>query len=133
MLTMPKQLEYALMVLGEMHGGAPGELFAARALCAKLDIPFDVVSKALQRMKHAEIVRSVQGKYGGYQVIRDLGKLQLSELAEVVVGPNAIAACLVPGQSCNRSPSCTIRRAVHRLDQRFQQLLADTTILELIG
>ncbi len=47
MLTMPKPLEYALMVLAEMHAGSPGELFSARALGDKLDIPFDVVSKAL--------------------------------------------------------------------------------------
>ena len=133
MLSMPKQLEYALMVLGDMHAGAPGELFPARALCDRLDIPFDVVSKALQRMKHAEIVRSVQGKYGGYQVIRDLSRLQLSELADVVIGPNAVATCLLPGHECRHSASCTIRRAVRRLDQRFHKLLADTTILDLIG
>jgi Rrf2 family nitric oxide-sensitive transcriptional repressor len=133
MLSMPKQLEYALMVLGEMHAGAPGQLFAARALCDRLDIPFDVASKALQRMKHASIVRSVQGKYGGYQLTRDLARLQLSELAEVVVGHSAVATCLLPGHECRHSSSCTIRRAVRRLDQRFQQLLADTSILDLIG
>jgi|GEM_PF-1749671 Rrf2 family protein len=133
MLSMPKPLEYALMVLGEIHAGAPGALFPARGLCERLDIPFDVVSKALQRMKHAGIVRSVQGKYGGYQLARDLGSLHLNELAEVVVGPSAVATCLLPGHACRHSTSCTIRRAVRRLDQRFQQLLVDTSILDLIG
>ncbi len=75
----------------------------------------------------------MQGKYGGYQIIKDLGKLQLSELTGIVVGPNAIAACLVPGQTCERSSSCTIRRAIRRLDKRFQGLLAETYVLDLIA
>ena len=57
------------MVLGEMQAGEEGQLFPVRAICEKLGVPFDVVSKAMQGMNHAGILKSVQGKYGGYQVI----------------------------------------------------------------
>ena len=121
------------MVLGEMQHGVPGELFAARALCEKLGIPFDMTSKAMQRMNHAGILRSVQGKYGGYQVNRDLSTLSLGELTEVVIGASAVADCLQKGHVCKLAGRCTIRKAVKGLDARVKDLMAGVSVLELVG
>jgi Rrf2 family protein len=133
MISMPKQVEYALMVLGEMHGGAPGQLFQARALCKELGIPFEVASKVMQRMNHAGILRSIQGKYGGYQLIRSLENLSLEELMDVVIGHKNVAACLEVDHVCQHAGKCTIRRAVQRLDDRLHGLLGEISLLELIG
>ena len=108
MIAMPKQVEYALMVLGEMHDGDPGQLFQARALCEELGIPFEVASKVMQRMNHAGILRSVQGKYGGYQIIRSLEELTMEELIDVVVGHRNVAACLEASHVCQHSGKCSI-------------------------
>jgi Rrf2 family protein len=133
MVNIPKQLEYGLMVLGEMQSGAPGQLFPVRAVCTRLGIPFDVTSKAMQRMGRAGILRSVQGKYGGYQIVRDLSQVSLKELSDVVIGPHAVADCLAPGHSCRLSGRCTIKKAVKRLDGRLNALLAELTVLELVS
>jgi Rrf2 family cysteine metabolism transcriptional repressor len=120
------------MVLAEMQSGDPGQLFPARPMCLKLHIPFDATAKALQRLCHVGILRSVQGKYGGYQIARELKQLSLGELSEVVMGPNALTPCLAPGQACELSPSCTIRRAMAQLNQSIDQLLQDTSVADLI-
>ena len=133
MLTMPKQVEYALMVLGEMQAGEEGQLFPVRAICEKLGVPFDVVSKAMQGMNHAGILKSVQGKYGGYQVIKNLSTVSVEEMMVAVVGPNAVAACLQPGHVCRHAESCTIRLAVSRLDKEVRGLFGRLTIADLIA
>ena len=116
MWHLPKQLEYTLMVLGEMQGGAPGQLYGMRAVCERLGIPFDLTSKSMQRLKRSGIVRSVQGKYGGYQIARDLAELSLGELFDCVMGPNGLTPCLQPGRECQFTASCTIRRAMAQLN-----------------
>lgn len=133
MIHLPKQVEYALMVLAEMQSGKPGQLFSVRSLTEQLAIPFDVTSKSMQAMAHAGILRSVQGKYGGYQIIRDLATLSLEELMRVVDGPNAIATCLQPGHICPHSGRCAIRRAVARLDDKLRAFLQAVRISELIA
>ena len=133
MLTMPKQVEYALMVLGEMQAGPEDQLFPVRVICEKLGVPFDVVSKAMQGMNHAGILKSVQGKYGGYQIVKDLDTVSVEEMMVAVIGPNAVAACLQPGRVCRHKESCTIRNAVSRLDEHVRALFRNVTIAELIA
>jgi Rrf2 family protein len=133
MVTIPRQVEYTLMVLAEMQGAPSDQLFPARAMCLKLRIPFEVTAKALQRLCHAEILHSVQGKYGGYQIARDLAELSLGELFDCVMGPNGLTPCLQPGRECQFTASCTIRRAMAQLNSRVDQLFRDTSVAELLS
>ncbi len=121
------------MVLAEMQTGQPGDLFPARPMCLKLHIPFDVTAKAMQRLCHAGILQSVQGKYGGYRIVRALKDLSLGELSDVVIGPNGLTPCLQPGQSCALTTSCTIRRAMGKLNTELHRLLQTTSVADLLA
>ena len=132
MIHLPRQVEYALMVLAEMQG-APAEcLFAARALANDLGIPFDVTAKAMQGLNRAGILLSTQGKQGGYRINRDLAGVTLEELMEAVGPPPALTACLHHGGQCTYQDRCSIRTSIARLDHRVRALFKDVTVLELI-
>lgn len=133
MIHLPKQVEYALMALAEMQQGKPGQLFSVRALTETLDVPYDVAGKALQGMTHAGILRSVQGKYGGYQIAKDLAGVSLEELMRAVVGPRAIADCLLPGHVCPHRGGCAIRRGVVRIEAKTRAFLDSITLQELLS
>ena len=133
MIHLPKPVEYALMALGEMQAGKPGQLFSVRRLVDRLDIPYDRTSKVLQAMGRAGILRSVQGKYGGYQIARDLDDVSLAILMSVVVGPRAIANCLQPGQTCPHRDTCTIRRGIVRIAAKTKAFLESIPIQEMIA
>ena len=133
MIHLPKPVEYALMALGEMQSGKPGQLFSVRTLADRLGIPYDRTSKALQAMAHAGILRSVQGKYGGYQIARDLDGVTLATLMSVVVGPRAVADCLQPGQTCPHRGGCTIRRGIVRIAAKSKAFLESISIRELMA
>lgn len=121
------------MVLAEMNQGQPGELFQARALSERTELPFDTVAKAMQRMAHIGLLRSVQGKYGGYQIAQELRHVSLGTLMEAIMGPSAVTPCLQPGQTCGYTGHCVIRKAMARLDARVHTLFQETPILELIS
>ncbi|MDY0144375.1 MAG: Rrf2 family transcriptional regulator [Kiritimatiellia bacterium] len=132
MIHLPKPVEYALMALGEMQAGKPGQLFSVRTLADRLGIPYDRTGKVLQAMGRAGILRSVQGKYGGYQIARDLDDVSLATLMTVVVGPRAIAECLQPGQICPHRDRCTIRRGIVRIAAKTRVFLESIPIREMI-
>jgi Rrf2 family protein len=133
MIHLPRQVEYALLALAEMHGGKPGQLFSVRVLTERLGIPYDVAGKAFQAMAHAGILRSVQGKYGGYQLSKPLDAVSLEELMRAVVGPRAIADCLQPGHVCPQRGHCAIRRGVVRIEAKTRDFLRSISVLELIA
>ena len=129
--TVPKQVEYALMALADMQAANPGHLFAVRSLCERHQVPFDVLSKTMQRLAKAGILRSVQGANGGYQLIRDLSTVTLLELMEAVTREVAAVNCL-KSSGCSRSGHCTIAGPMGRLNEKMRELYAGLTVDGLI-
>jgi len=130
--TMPKQVEYALMALAEMQGGNPGKLYSVRELCDQHHVPFDVMSKTMQRLVRGSILRSVQGVNGGYQIAKDLSDVTFLDLMEAVVGRVAAVNCLKKC-GCPRSGSCTISGPMHRLNDKLSELYDGITVMGLIA
>jgi Rrf2 family protein len=131
--TMPKQVEYALMALADMQAANPGQLFSARELCARHQVPFDVMSKTMQRLGRAGILRSVQGVQGGYQIIKDLSRISLLDLMEAVLGGVATVNCLKKGVECPLAETCNVSGPMRVLDARLRKLYADIRVGELIA
>ena len=130
--TMPKQIEYALMALADMQAANPGQLFSVRELGERHRLPFDVLSKTMQRLGHAEILRSVQGKSGGYQIVKDLSTVSLLDLMEAVLGDVAVVKCLKKEGCCKRSDVCNVSGPMQLLDTRLRELYSGLMIGDLI-
>jgi DNA-binding IscR family transcriptional regulator len=83
-------------------------------------------------MNRAGILRSVQGKQGGYQIARDLGAVMLDELIEAVSPTPALTACLHHDGKCAYQRHCNIRTSIARLDARVRDLFHEIPVLDLI-
>lgn len=129
--TIPKQVEYALMALADMQAANPGQLFSVRELCDRHQVPFDVMSKTMQRLGRAGILRSVQGAQGGYQIIKDLSKISLLDLMESVLGEVAAVNCLKKGVCCPLAATCNVSGPMRVLDARLRELYATISVLSL--
>jgi len=131
--TMPKQVEYALMALADLQEADPGQLFAARELSERHQVPFDVMSKTMQRLGRAGILRSVQGSHGGYQIIKNLSNVSLLEMMEAVLGGIAAVNCLKKGVTCPLADTCNVSGPMRVLDDRLRELYRTISILSLIN
>lgn len=130
--TMPKQVEYALMALADMQEADPGQLFAVRELSGRHQVPFDVMSKTMQRLGRAGILRSVQGPHGGYQIIKNLSRVSFLELMEAVLGKVAAVNCLKEGSACPRAGHCNVSGPMRVLDERLREFYSTITVMSLI-
>ena len=59
--------------------------------------------------------------------------MSLEELMRAVVGPRAIADCLLPGHVCPHRGGCAIRRGVVRIEAKTRAFLDSITLQELLS
>lgn len=133
MFKLNRKLEYALIALRHMSTKAPGQLTSAKEICAIYNTPFDPTSRVLQIMVQHEIVRAEQGAHGGYQILRDLSKLSLYEMTQIIEGPIQIVNCFHGNYShCDITASCNVISPMLNLNEKIAALFKTINVQELI-
>lgn len=128
-----RKVEYALMALKHMGHKVPGELTSVKEICQVYGCPFDATSRVLQALVQKSILQSEQGAHGGYRVSRDLKKVSLYELMEVVLGPVEIAKCIQSSDTkCELIESCQIFSPIHLLNEKLIQFYKSLNLFELL-
>lgn len=134
MNRLNRKVEYALMGLKIMAQKRPGELTSAKEIVELTGSPFDATARVLQQMAQKGILRSEQGAHGGYVVIRDLAKVSLYELMELILGPLAVAKCVGEDavSSCDLKQKCNISSPVSLLNRKLGEFYQNLSIAELL-
>jgi Rrf2 family nitric oxide-sensitive transcriptional repressor len=129
-----RKIEYALMALKHMSTKKPGELTSAKEVCDIYHCPFDATSRVMQVMAQKEILKSEQGVYGGYQIIRDLNKVSFFELSEMIVGPVALAKCLSAEDdgACDLSHTCNIQTPMQMLNTKLAEFYRALYVADIL-
>lgn len=133
MLKINRKIEYALIALKHMSTKAPGQLTSAKEICDIYRTPFDPTSRVLQIMTQHEILRAEQGAHGGYQILKDLSKITMGHLSDMIIGPIQIASCFNGNYSqCELTHSCSVIGPMLNLNQKIIDLFQNIKISELI-
>lgn len=132
MTRLNRKLEYALMALKVMSRKRAGELTSAKEIVEKTGGPFDATARVLQQLAQAGVLKSEQGAYGGYVLIRDLARLSFFELSEVVVGRQSLAKCLHHDDGCGLKTKCNIVSPVAVLNRRLNDFYQRLSVGELL-
>jgi DNA-binding IscR family transcriptional regulator len=92
------------------------------------------MSRVLQVLANARVLRSEQGVTGGYLILTQLTKLSLFDLFEILCGPVAIARCLHanPVSTCSIQSTCNILSPIHSLNKKLEQFYRELSIADLL-
>ncbi|MBV1855580.1 RrF2 family transcriptional regulator [Catellatospora tritici] len=106
---------------------------------AKLhDVSPSYLAKQLQELSRAGLVRSVQGKAGGYLLTRPAEEITVLDVVEAIEGPAGAFVCTevrqrgplaTPPESC--AAPCGIARVMYEADHAWRQSLRRVTIADL--
>ena len=133
MFKINRKLEYALISLKHMSHKQQGQLTTAKEICGIYFTPFDPTARVLQILTQKEVLRAEQGAHGGYQIIRDLSKITLRELSDMLVGPIEIANCFHGNYShCEVTSSCNIIAPMLNLNERINELFGKVFVTDLM-
>ena len=127
-----RKIEYALMALKYMSQKTPGELTTAKEVTENFHTPFDATARVLQLMAQNSWLRSEQGSMGGYQITKDLSKLNMQDLIELIEGRTAVARCLHKQSPCEIQSSCNIISPIATINTKLSEFYQNLNLKDLL-
>ncbi|MFJ2826548.1 RrF2 family transcriptional regulator [Streptomyces sp. NPDC087263] len=103
------------------------------------DVSASYLAKQLQSLSRAGLIRSVQGKSGGYVLTREPDSITVLDVVEAVDGPGPAFNCTeirqrgplaTPPESC--TVPCAITRAMNGADAAWRASLRAVSIADLV-
>jgi Rrf2 family transcriptional regulator, nitric oxide-sensitive transcriptional repressor len=130
MNKLNRKIEYSLIALKHMSSKRPGELTTAKEVADHFRAPFDATARVLQIMAQQGLLRAEHGVLGGYQITRDLSRVSLHELIEMIQGPTKIARCM--HAPCELHSHCNILSPIQKLNHRLEDFYRSVTLADLV-
>ncbi|UOF00255.1 Rrf2 family transcriptional regulator [Bdellovibrio bacteriovorus] len=128
-----RKLEYALMALKHMSQKIPGELTSAKEVSDSFHTPFDATARVMQQMaQKGGILRAEYGANGGYQITKDLAKVSMQDLLEIIEGPTALVKCLHKEEPCEIKGTCNIVSPITNLNHRLTEFYKGLSLKDLL-
>jgi Rrf2 family protein len=134
MLQLSKKVEYGLIALRHMAMNPNGQMFTAKEIAAKYDVPYELLAKVLQKLSKAGVIISTQGMHGGYALSKKPNELRVSSIIRVIeeVSPT-IAECYADeGENCSLFNACAIRKPLGKMQHNLNLLLENTTLEQIV-
>lgn len=133
MIRISKKVEYALMALKFISNSAHKPV-TAREISDTNNIPYDLLSKILQKLKNENILASNQGTNGGYFMTKKPEEIPLYNLMSAIDGETVIAECLHESvdKDCCLVDTCSIKSPVSKLQKEVEDLFRRKTISDFV-
>ena len=130
MFRLSRLSDYAIVLMSRIAGGK-GEVVTARGLSADTDIPWPTVVKLLKMLAAGGVLRSIQGRNGGYALSRSPSKVSLIDIIETIEGPVALTECNRETGNCGIQKSCQVHRHWLVINNAVRQSLAAVTLADM--
>ena len=114
MLKLTRKTEYALIALRFLKLKSAGQPVTARKISEIEHIPLSILSKVLQHLSKENLIETVKGAHGGYQLSVDLNKINLWNFLEKMEGPLGLVDCLQNSQ-CDQEDNCSIQTPISKI------------------
>ncbi len=136
MLKINRKTEYALLALEHMaHKEGAGEgVTSVREISESYHIPYAVLGKVMQKLSTKGFIKSIQGTKGGYVLVKRPTDISVADIVQVFDGRVAVADCFREAKvTCPQWDGCLIKNPFYELNQKILNLLARTTVSDLLN
>jgi len=131
MLRLTKLTDYGILLMTHMASSAQAR-FSAAELADATHIPLPTVSKILQMLLHENMLVSIRGAKGGYELTRPATKINVRDVINVFEGSIALTECnLEDGGSCDQHDVCSTSNNWKRINEAVGQALQDISLADM--
>jgi Rrf2 family protein len=110
----------------------PEQIRSTREIADELKVSEAHLSKVLQRLARAGLVRSVRGPRGGFKLERAQEEAALLGVYEAIEGRLESSSCLLEVQSC-QGELCILGALLDNVNREVRDYLAGTKLSQLTG
>ena len=134
---LSKKTKYALKALVALAKHRPEELVMIGQLAEQERIPKKFLELILLELKNRGILKSRQGKGGGYALAKQPSSIKVGEVIRLIEGPLALTPCVSQSayekcDECLDENICGIRSIMKDVREVMSKLLDGTSLADLI-
>lgn len=105
-LRLTSAADYAVRAMLHIASLPEGKVALRNDIARAQKIPPSFVSKILQALVRAGLLRSARGSGGGYSLARSAAQINLLNVVEAIEGPLALTECVPDSSRCQHAPFC---------------------------
>lgn len=132
MLQLTRDGEYAVRAVLHLATLPPGKLSLIQEIAEKQEVPKSYLSKIMQHLTRAGLVKSRRGARGGFHLARPAREITLWQAIEAVEGPIFLNVCLIRKGECHRDELCPVHIVWKEAQVKLLEVLDGKTMAELV-
>ena len=129
-MKISRSLDFALRVL--MYLAMKKEVVSMPQISRAMGVPYHNLTKLVQRMARAELIRTLKGKSGGVCLLKAPEDITIRNVIDVIDGPTRLVECLMDERVCGMVCSCKLRNKFTEIQDGINNILDGVNIKELI-
>ncbi len=132
MIRLTRAGDYAARAVLHLATLEENEIADRESVSKAQEIPLSFLSKILQQLTAAGIIRSFKGSSGGFCLARPAARITFLDVIKAVEGPLALNQCLIEPSRCDRSKKCPIHPIWKRAQANLEETLESITFAEIV-
>ncbi len=129
MLKISREVELGLLLVVEL-ARKPKEMVGLKDWAEKRGLPYRFLSKVAVKLKKAKLLKSKEGREGGYLLAKLASKIKVGEVIKALEGPVKPVKCM-SGEVCGCESWCGHKDLMSGLSKAVEKQLAKVTIKDL--
>ncbi len=117
---------YAVRAMGFLAQKERSEPVLSSIIASKMDIPSNFLSKILNRLAQAGLVRTTRGRGGGIRLARPGSEIHLIEVVEQFMKIDDFKKCFLGLKQCDGG--CGLHERWRVISSQFEQMLNEMTM-----
>lgn len=130
-MDISKELEYTIIGLVELS--ERNTRCSAGEIARNMALPEELIKKIFQKLSRTEIIKSVKGTGGGYELNIPLESISIGDLKRAIKGDTFLVSCLEKESSCSKIDNCRIHDGMGRFQNMWNKFLDSVSLKELIS
>lgn len=130
-LKISEACSLAMHALAKMAYNSP-EMVRTPQVAQELGASEAHLSKVMQRLVKSELIHSIRGPHGGFNLAKPAEDITLMDIYEAIEGHFEPAHCLLPKPACD-GKNCILGGMISSINHQVQDYLRKTTLAQLAG
>lgn len=109
-----------------------GKRVSLKEIARQIDSPEAFTAKILQALARNNIIKSVKGAYGGFEIDKkDIDAIKLSQIVTAIDGDAIYEGCGLGLQSCREDHPCPVHDQFKVIRKELKDMLESTNLEQL--
>lgn len=128
-MKLTKTTDCAIRIL--MYLSGKKELATMPEIASNCLIPYNNLTKIIQKLSKSGYIHTKKGKNGGITLIKSADEISLKNIIDLIDGKTTLSECQKSPELCKLSEECKLKSVLYNLQEKIDALFDSVTIKQL--